>query len=99
MPEEGTLCCSAITVAELYAGMKHTEKPKTDELIESLNILEVEKKIAQKAGGYKAGTKGHSLELADCIIAAAAFCRKALLAAGNTRHYPMDDIGKRPMSK
>jgi predicted nucleic acid-binding protein len=99
MAEEGALCCSAITVAELYAGMRSTEKPKTDELIDSLTILEVDKEIAQKAGGYKAGTKSHTLELADCIIAATAFCYKAVLATGNTKHYPMDDIEKRAMLK
>ncbi len=98
MAEEGTLCCSAITVAELYAGMRRTEEPKTDELIDSLNILEVDKEIAQKAGRYKAGTKSHSLELADCIIAATAFCCRAILVSGNVRHYPMNDIEKRPMS-
>ena len=97
MAEEHTLYCSAITVAEIYAGMRPHEKSKTDELIDSLNILAVDREIARKAGGYKSSTKSQTLELADCIIAATAFCHRAILATGNARHYPMDDIEKRSM--
>lgn len=42
---------SAITVAEIYAGMRVDEREKTGELINSLNIIEVTREIAEKAGG------------------------------------------------
>ena len=63
-------------------------------VMNSLGIISVDREIAEKAGGYKNSSKGHSLELDDCIIAATAFIKKAVLATGNSRHYPMSDISK-----
>lgn len=91
---ESALYCSVITVAEIFAGMKEHEKKKTTDLLDSLNIIDVTRKIAEKAGGYKKGIKSHSLELDDCLIAATAFVNNAVLATGNSRHYPMNDIEK-----
>ena len=92
--EESTIYCSAITVAEIYAGMREHEKTKTTELIDSLNIVDVTRDIAEKAGEYKRQGKGHILELADCIIASTALIKNAILATGNEKHYPMHDIKK-----
>jgi predicted nucleic acid-binding protein len=91
---KAVLCCSVITVAEIYAGMKEHEKAKTDELLNSLDIVPVDRSIAEKAGHYKKNIKGHGLELDDCLIAATAFVKKARLATGNGKHYPMSDIKK-----
>ncbi len=92
--ESGGLCCSAITVAEIYAGMRSHEKEKTDELLDSLDILDVTREVAEKAGVYKKTIKSQSLELADCLIAATAFISQATLVTGNIKHYPMADIEK-----
>jgi tRNA(fMet)-specific endonuclease VapC len=91
---ESNLSCSAITVAEIYAGMKELEKEKTEELIDGLNVIPVDRAIAEKAGQYKGSIKSHTLELDDCLVAATAFLRKAVLATGNGKHYPMADIRK-----
>ena len=91
---EAVLCCSAITVAEIYAGMKEHEKARTDELLNSLDIVPVDRAIAERAGHYKKNVKSHGLELDDCLIAATAFVKKARLATGNGKHYPMSDIKK-----
>lgn len=91
---DSVICCSVITVAEIYAGMKEHEREKTTGLIDSLTVIDVTRDMAEKAGRYKAGHKGHSLELDDCLIAAAAFVKKAVLATGNEKHYPMRDIQK-----
>ncbi|MFN3481125.1 MAG: type II toxin-antitoxin system VapC family toxin [Thermodesulfovibrionales bacterium] len=88
------VCCSAITVAEIYAGMRDHEQVKTENLIDSLIILDVTREIAEKAGRYKRSLKGYNLELDDCFIAATAAIYKAYLATGNERHYPMKDIKK-----
>ncbi|HDH05068.1 MAG TPA: type II toxin-antitoxin system VapC family toxin [Nitrospirae bacterium] len=88
--DESTLYCSAITVAEIYAGMKEHEKQKTDGLLDSLHIIDVNREIAEKAGEYKR----QSLELDDCLIAGSAFVKGAVLATGNGKHYPMSDIEK-----
>lgn len=92
--DESTIYCSAITVAEIYAGMKKNEKQKTDALVDSLHIIDVNKEIAEKAGEYKRNEKRQSLELDDCLIAASAFVKGAVLATGNGKHYPMSDIEK-----
>ncbi len=92
--EDSTIYCSAITATEIYAGMKEHEKERTSELIESLNIADVTLRIAEKAGEYKRTIKKQSLELDDCLIAATAFVKEAVLATGNGKHYPMSDIEK-----
>ncbi len=92
--EDSIIYCSVITVAEIYAGMKHHEKERTSELIDSLHIIPINREIAEKAGEYKRSEKSQYLELDDCFIAASAFVKKAILATGNGKHYPMPDINK-----
>lgn len=92
--EDSIIYCSVLTVAEIHAGMKEHEKEKTNALIESLNIIDVDREIAEKAGHYKRTEKKQSLELDDCIIAASAFIEGAVLATGNGKHYPMANIQK-----
>lgn len=92
--EDAVIYCSVITVAEIHAGMKDHEKEKTAGLIDSLNISDVSREIAEKAGSYKREQKSQSLELDDCLIAASAFVKEAVLATGNEKHYPMKDIRK-----
>ena len=77
--EENTLYCSVITVAEIYAGMREVEKEKTDDLLDSLNIVEINRAIAEKAGTNKHQIRRQILELDDCMIAASAFYLKALI--------------------
>lgn len=91
---DADLCCSALTVAEIHAGMKEHEREKTTELLDSLIILNITREIAEKAGNYKRTTKSQSLEIDDCLIAATASVTHALLATSNGKHYPMKDIPK-----
>lgn len=91
---DSVIYCSAITVAEIYAGMRKSEQEQTVNLIDSLNITDVTRKISEKAGIYKRDEKRQALELDDCIIAATAFENGAILAACNGKHYPMQDIKK-----
>jgi predicted nucleic acid-binding protein len=92
--EDAVIYCSAITVAEIFAGMKEHEREKTAALIESLHILDVTREIAERAGTYKRDENRQSLELDDCFIAATALVKGAVLATGNGKHYPMKDIEK-----
>jgi len=92
--EDFVVYCSAITVAEILSGMKECEAEKTTELIDSLNVVDVTRGIAEKAGKYKRDEKRRILELDDCLIAATACVRDAVLATGNIKHYPMTDIHK-----
>ncbi len=93
--EDSTIYCSAITVAEIYAGMKEHEREKTVEFLDSLDIVDVNREIAEKAGIYKRDEKKQYLDLDDCIIAATAFVRESILATGNAKHYQMEDIKKK----
>lgn len=92
--EDSIIYISPITVAEIYAGMKEQEREKTTELLDSLDIFEITREIAEKAGNYKRDEKKQSLELDDCLIAATAFITGVVLATGNGKHYPMQDIKK-----
>lgn len=92
--EDSIIYCSPITIAEIYAGMKELEREKTTELIDSLNIFDITREIAEKAGNYKRDEKKQSLELDDCLIAATAFINGVVLATGNGKDYPMQDIKK-----
>jgi predicted nucleic acid-binding protein len=92
--DDAVIYCSAITVAEIFAGMKEHEREKTVALIESLHILDVTREIAERSGTYKRDENRQSLELDDCFIAATAFVIGAVLATGNGKHYPMKDIEK-----
>lgn len=96
--EDADISCSVITVAEIHAGMKPHEREKTLELLDSLTVLDITVKIAEKAGQYKRSIKSQSLELDDCFIAATAHEKNALLLTGNGKHYPMTDVDKKIVS-
>jgi len=92
--EDGPILCSVITVAEIFAGMRPQEEARTRALLDSLELVDVSRPVAEKAGRYKNGVTSHYLELDDCLIAATAYIHQAELATGNIKHYPMDDIRK-----
>jgi predicted nucleic acid-binding protein len=92
--EESTIYCSVISIAEIHAGMKEHEREKTIEFIDGLNIVDVTRDIAEKAGKYKREEKKQILELDDCFVAATAFIKGVILATGNGKPYPMEDIKK-----
>ena len=85
-------CCSVISVAEIYAGMRQEETASTVALLDGLVILPVTKEIAEVAGLFKRRAKSRRLELADCLIAATALAEGASLATGNAKDYPMPEI-------
>ncbi len=95
--EEGTPCCSAITVAEIHAGMRTNEKKATQELLDSLVVLPVTRGVAEVAGRLKQSTRQMRLELDDCLIAATALAEGAALATGNRRHYPFPSLSIRTL--
>ena len=90
--EEATPCCSIITVAEIHAGMRQSEKKATQELLDSLIILPITREIAELAGRLKQTTRQMRLQLDDCLIAATAMVEDATLATGNRRHYPFKSL-------
>ena len=65
-------CCSVISVAELYAGMRPEEEVGTRTLLAGLVIIPLTQEIAEVAGRFKPRTTSRRLELADCRVAAIA---------------------------
>jgi len=90
----GTFACSAVTVAEVYAGMRPGEAAATENFLEVLECIEVTQKIARQAGGLKYAweRKGVTIDITDAIIAATTLNFNLYLATDNLRHFPMPDI-------
>jgi predicted nucleic acid-binding protein len=85
------LLISAITVAELYAGVREgAERTKLDEFIRAFEVVEVDREISVKGGLYRRDfVKSHNVGLADALIAATAEVRQAKLVTLNSKHFPM----------
>jgi predicted nucleic acid-binding protein len=82
---------SAITVAELYAGVRDgVERTTLDEFIRAFEIVPVDQEISIKGGLFRRGyMKSHNVGLADALIAASAETRWAELVTLNSKHFPM----------
>jgi predicted nucleic acid-binding protein len=82
---------SAISVAELYAGVKgEDELAILSDLVSLFRVIPVNSEIAKAAGLYKRDYgKSHGVGLADAVLAATAVAENAELKTLNVRHYPM----------
>ncbi len=82
---------SAVTAAELYAGVREGRERKIlDELIKNSTIIPITEKIAVSGGLYRRDyLKSHGVGLADAIIAATAETENATLVTLNKKHFPM----------
>ena len=93
MGAEDHLLISAVTVAELYAGVRGVkELAKLESLLSAFDIVPVDRAIAAKGGLYRRDYgPGHGTGLADALIAASAAVRLATLVTLNKRHFVMLD--------
>ncbi len=87
----GRIVLSAITVAELYAGVKgDREKQVLDDFVSLFRTIPVTHQTAVAGGLYRCDFgKSHGIGLADAIIAATVDSANADLMTLNTKHYPM----------
>ena len=94
LAQEAPLAVSAVTIAELYSGIRKSEITKTERLLESLCLYLIDGQIARRAGLYQRNyrQKGISLGLADCFIAATAVENDLTLVTKNVRHFPMAEL-------
>ena len=84
---------SAITVAELWHGVRPHEEDSVSRLLDALICLPVDGEIARRAGEYlKRFRPSHGMELGDAIIAASAAVSGCALWTRNRKHYPMKDV-------
>ena len=82
---------SAISVAELYAGVKGDKELATlDAFVGLFRVVSVTAECAKLGGLYKRDYhKSHAVGLADAILAATAESEGAELKTLNVKHYPM----------
>jgi hypothetical protein len=85
--------CTAISWAEIYAGLRAGEEPVTDRLLEGLGEVVLDARAGRQAGRYLARfARSHGLEVPDALIAAAAATAGLHLWTLNRRDYPMEDV-------
>lgn len=82
---------AAITVAELYAGVRDSkERAKLDAFVSAFEIVPTTKEIAIQGGLYRRDYgKSHGTGLADALIAATAEHAQATFVTMNRKHFPM----------
>ena len=85
------LLISAMTIAELYAGVREgAERVALDDFIRAFEIVQIDNEIAVKGGLYRRDySKTHGTGIGDAIIAATAELRHADLVTLNRKHFPM----------
>jgi predicted nucleic acid-binding protein len=93
------LACCAITIAEVYAGVRRHEAAATGEFLDALEYYETTRAVARRAGHLKAAwaRKGQTLALPDVLIAAVALEHGLVLATGNRKHFPMPELKLLPL--
>ena len=89
-----TLLISAITVAELYAGVREGEESRRlAQFLGAFEIIPLNAEIARQGGLYRRDYgPGHGVGLADALIAASAALHQARLVTLNARHFPMVEV-------
>ena len=89
-----TLAISAVTVAEIYHGLRPSEESETEAVLATLIVYDVTETIARRAGKLMQSNKarGKTLTMADTLIAATALEFELALATDNRRDFPMSDI-------
>ena|SRR5690242_12957238 len=94
-----TLSTSTLNVAEVYAGMRPAEEARTEALLSNLELYDLNGVSARLAGKLKNAwaKKGHTLTLADSIVAAIAIERGCALLTDNRKDFPMPEVQLYPL--
>lgn len=86
-----SICFSAVTVAEIYTGIKgKREESEVERLFSIFPVIATTNEIAREAGRLvKQYRPAHSVEIPDAVIAATCLVSGSELHTLNVRHYPM----------
>lgn len=91
---------SAITVAELYAGIREGERAVLSQTLAACEVHPVSPRIAEHGGLWRRDYRAsHGVGLNDALIAATALLAKLPLVTLNAKHYPMLDSVEIPYRK
>lgn len=93
--EQGNiLACCAISVAEIYTGMRPKEEARTTALLTSLDYYAITFPVARLAGELKRdfARKGTTLSVTDSLIAAVAIEYRIALLTDNSKDFPMNEL-------
>lgn len=87
----GNHLISAITVAELYAGVRDgAERTALESFVRAFQVVTIDDTIAEQDGLFRRDFgKSHGVGLADALIAASAEANGAILVTLNAKHFPM----------
>ena len=88
---EEVLLISAVTVGELYAGVREgLERKALDAFMQAFEIVVLDASLAERSGLLRRDYgKSHGTGLADALIAASAERQEAVLVTLNRKHFPM----------
>jgi predicted nucleic acid-binding protein len=88
------LACCAISIAEVYAGMRPEEERTISRFFDDLLYVEMSRDTARSAGELRARWRhrGKTLSLPDAMIAAVALAENLTLATDNVKDFLMPDL-------
>jgi predicted nucleic acid-binding protein len=94
-----TLATTTLNIAEIYAGVRPSEETTTEALLSGLELYELTRSSARLAGKLQNtwARKGHTLTLADTIVAAIAIERGCALLTDNRKDFPMPEVQLYPL--
>jgi predicted nucleic acid-binding protein len=84
-------CVSAITVGELYAGVREgEERVALDAFVRGFEVLPLDRETAQRGGLIRRDYgRSHGVGLADALLAATALVHDLDFVTLNRKHFPM----------
>ena len=85
---------SAISVEEIWRGLRVEEEPAAQRLVQALRLAPLGVAEGRRAGRWRRehAAKGETLHQADCLIASSAFGAGAALATANVADFPMPEL-------
>lgn len=95
----GDVSISAVTRAEIVAGMKPIEEKTTLALLNSFITIPVDSVIADQAGKliFQQARQGLQLSFPDALIAATALIETSTLVTTNVKHFEHVGVKVRPL--
>jgi predicted nucleic acid-binding protein len=99
--KQDVIYMSAITMAELYAGVREGEEyKKLGIFIKTFEVINLNKNIAKTGGLFRNKYKpSHGAGLADALIAATAKEISAQVVTFNIKHFPMFSDAIKPYER